>query len=216
MSTEEELKEVGRVVRRGRVGRGQGVVFEVGLGFEFLSFLRSFPKAFPRSFQLAETCPKKPSETISELVMLYICLCEIFSRKACPRIARVPHPWSCRARGKRVGAQEKALLYAPCQPAYLPVYSVGLSQSRAVVWIRQVGVGFRLFVLLARRSGDVYPILWGSHEKVTCGKISFKMFFATNSQRIAENCCFARARQCRELSAPGGARCHRFRAQGQQ
>ena len=37
MFTEEELEEVGRVVRRDRVGRGGRVVFEVGLGFGFLS-----------------------------------------------------------------------------------------------------------------------------------------------------------------------------------
>ena len=35
--TEEELEEVGRVVRRDRVGRGGRVVFEVGLGFGFPS-----------------------------------------------------------------------------------------------------------------------------------------------------------------------------------
>ena len=32
-----ELDELGRVVRRDRVGRGVAVVFEVGLGFGFLS-----------------------------------------------------------------------------------------------------------------------------------------------------------------------------------
>ena len=35
--TEEELEEVGRVVRQDRVGRGGRVVFEVGLGFGFPS-----------------------------------------------------------------------------------------------------------------------------------------------------------------------------------